>query len=329
MKHFHMISGLPRAGSTLLCQILNSNKNFHVTPTSGILDTLKLMRSSFSQNPTWRAQDRLKIYENFKKGMEGFLRGFFYDKKVVFDKNRAWPSNIKLLDTILEDETSKIIWLYRDPVEIISSIESQYQKTYLLENMDESAAPGAFQTLDRRIGTYASPDGIVSQPIESLKDAIEMGFASRILIVKYYDLTNDTQNTMNSIHDFIGQPRYVYDLQNVKQSTWEFDGVYNYKFLHKIREGEIKWKRGDYQFDPKFVAALNSRFSAINKLVINNDYSELLNSLPVSATEQETTSIIENKELKSGDVESEIKEIVEQVKPTPFLSPALGSFPTQ
>ena len=65
MKNFHMIAGLPRAGSTLLCQILNSNPNFHVTPTSGVLDMLKIMRSQFSQNPTWRAQKRLEIYENF------------------------------------------------------------------------------------------------------------------------------------------------------------------------------------------------------------------------------------------------------------------------
>lgn len=278
MKKFNMISGLPRAGSTLLCQILNSNPNFHVTPTSGVLDMLKVMRSTFSQNMTWRAQNRMNIYENFRMGMKGFIEGFFYDSQIIFDKNRVWPSNFKLIDTILGDEDSKIIWLYRDPVEVISSIEAQYQKTFLLENLDESAAPGAFMTLDRRIGTYANPDGLLGQPIESLKDALEMGYGKRIQVIKYYELTNHTQEVMDAIHNFIGEPPYEYDLKNIKQSTWEYDGIYNYKFLHKIREGEIKYKRGDYQLEPKFVNAINERFIALNKLVLENDYSILLNN---------------------------------------------------
>ena len=188
MEQIHLIAGLPRAGSTLLCQILDSNPEFHVTPTSGVLDMIRTMRSNFSQNPSWRAQDRLKIYENMKMGMKGFIEGFFYDRKIVFDKNRAWTSNIQLLDTIMENENAKVIWLYRNPVEVVSSIEAQYQKTILLENMDESSAPGAFLTLDRRIGTYVNPEGLISFPVESLKDALEMGYANRILFVKYFDL---------------------------------------------------------------------------------------------------------------------------------------------
>lgn len=291
MKKFNMIAGLPRAGSTLLCQILNSNPEFHVTPTSGILDMLKVMRNNFSQNPAWRAQKRLEIYENFRCGLQGFIEGFFHDAINVFDKNRAWPSNIKLIDSIFDNDKSKVIWLYRNPVEIISSIEAQYQKTVLLENMDEAAVPGAFLTLDRRISTYASQDGIIAQPIESLRDMIEMGYGNRILFVKYFDLTNDTQKVLNSIHDFIGEPRYEYDLKNIKQTTWEFDGVYNYKFLHQIREGEIKWKKGDYRLEDKFVAAINERFLPINKLILEGDASMLLNlpltqNNPVSAEEQ-------------------------------------------
>ncbi len=313
MRNFHMIAGLPRAGSTLLCQILNSNPNFHVTPTSGVLDMLKIMRSHFSQNPSWRAQNRLGIYENFRRGMEGFVEGFFHDAKVVFDKNRAWPSNIKLIDTVFDSQNSKVIWLYRDPVEIVSSIEHQYQKTFLLENMDESAAPGAFMTLDRRIGTYASPDGIISQPIESLKDAIEMGYGNRILFIKYYDLTNHTQEILNAIHQFINEPMYEYNLHDIKQTTWEFDGIYNYKFLHKIREGEIKWKKGDYKLEDKFINALNERFAALNKLILEGDPSMLLNIPPM----QPQPEVVVDDKVEQKEVE------------TPFVSPAMTSVQTE
>ena len=66
MRQFNMIAGLPRAGSTLLCQILASNPRFHVTPTSGTLDMIKSMREVFGSNPSYRAQNRMNIYENMR-----------------------------------------------------------------------------------------------------------------------------------------------------------------------------------------------------------------------------------------------------------------------
>jgi sulfotransferase len=274
MRKFNIIAGLPRAGSTLLCQILNSNPKHHVTPTSGIVDMLRNMRSTFSHNPTFKAQNRLENYDNFRMGMLGFLSGYFFDKEVVFDKCRGWANNLPILDDVLQNKETKIIWCYRDPVEIIGSIEAQYQKTILLENADEQGMPGAFMTLDRRIGTYANEDGLVGYPIGALRDAIEMGNLSRILFVKYFDLTNHTQFVMDAIHQFIGEEPYQYDLKNVKQTTYEWDGTYNYKFLHTIKEGEIKWKKADITLPNKYVQAINERFAPINKLIFEGNITD-------------------------------------------------------
>lgn len=276
MKSFYAISGMPRAGSTLLCQILNSNPNFHVTPTSGILDMLKTMRNNFSHSMSWKTQDRMKIYDNFRHGLKGFVEGFFHDKNIVFDKNRNWPGNIKLVDEIFSNKNFKIIWLYRNPVEIVSSMEAQYQKTYLLENIDEGNAPGAFLSLDRRIGTYINREGIMTMPIEFLKDAIEMGYSDRILFITYYDLAHNTQTILDNIHDFIGEEKYSYDLDNIKQSTMEYDSLYNYKFLHTIKEGKINFKKGDFILEQKFVDVINKIFEPLNKLILERDPKMLL-----------------------------------------------------
>ena len=276
MRKFNMISGMPRAGSTLLCNLLNMNSNYHVTPTSGVLDTLKAMRSNFSHDVTWKAQNRIELYENFRAGLNGFVHGFFSGKDVVFDKNRAWPGYIKMIDEILGNSDSKIVWCYRNPVEIIGSIEAQYQKTLLIENTDEQAAPGAFATLDRRIGTFMNDGGIVSYPIEILRDAIEMGYQDRILFIKYYDLTNNTQLVLDDIHDFIGEPRVTYNLKNLKQSTFEYDGFYNYKFLHSIKEGDVKYKQSDVQLPTKYVNVINAKYSSLNKLVFEGNPDSFL-----------------------------------------------------
>ena len=275
MRKFHLVAGMPRAGSTLLCQILNSNPKHHVTPTSGVIDMLRNMRSTFSHNPSFKAQNRIELYNDFRAGLKGFLDGYFDSKEVVFDKSRGWPNNLPVLDAILQNNETKVIWCYRDPVEIISSIEAQYQKTILIENADEASIPGAFTTLDRRIGTYANEDGLVGQPLTALRDAIEMGNLSRILFVKYFDLTNNTQLVMNAIHEFIGEEPFEYDINNVKQSTFEWDGTYNYKFLHTIKEGEIKWKKGDIDLPIKYVQAINEKFVAINKLIFEGSVAEL------------------------------------------------------
>lgn len=287
MKKLHLIAGLPRAGSTLLCQILNSNPRFHVTPTSGVLDMIKTMRSNFSTNMSFRAQDRISIYENFRNGLRGFLDGYFFDSEIVFDKNRAWPCNLRLLDTIMQNDDSKVIWLYRDPVEIVASIEAQYQKTLLLENMDESSSPINFMTLERRISTYTDPGGLIGFPVEGLKDAFEMGYEHRILFIKYFDLTNSPNETLKKIHEFLGISKYEYDFKNIKQSTWEFDGIYNYKFPHVIKEGEIKFKRADIELEPKYVMAIIERFLPLNKLIFEGDASLLLNLPPVENNQQQ------------------------------------------
>jgi len=274
MKKFNIIAGLPRAGSNLLCQILNSNPNFHVTPTSGVIDMIRSMRSTFSHNPSFKSQNRLENYENFKMGLKGFIDGYFFDKKIVFDKSRAWTNNLPILDEIFKNKETKIIWCYRNPVEIISSIEAQYQKTILLENSDERSIPGAFMTLDKRISTYANEDGLLGYPILALRDAIEMGNLPRILFVKYFDLTNHTQTTLKAIHEFVNEKPYNYDFQNIKQSTFEWDGIYNYKFLHTIKEGEIKWKQADISLPNKYIQAINERFAPLNKLIFDGDISE-------------------------------------------------------
>ena len=276
MRKINFISGLPRAGSTLLANLLNMPENHHVTPTSATLDMLKVMRSNFSNDVTWKGQDRLKLYEPFRRGLKGFVDGFFEDKDVIFDKNRAWPGNIKLIDDIMGNQDSKIIWCYRDPVEIIGSIEAQYQKTLLIESIDEQAAPGAFSTLDRRIGTFMNDGGIVSYPVETLRDALEMGYGDRILIIKYYDLTNNTQMVLDDIHDFIGEPRVTYDFSKLKQSTFEYDGMYNYKFLHTIREGEVKYKKSDVILPTKYANVINNKFAGLNKFVFEGIPDALL-----------------------------------------------------
>ena len=276
MRKLALISGLPRSGSTLLCNLINSNPNFHATPTSGVIDVVRNIRSTISHNVTFKAQNRLEAMSDIQNGLKGFLEGYFSNKEVVFDKCRVWTSNIQLLDAILGHSDTKIIWTYRNPVEVVNSIERQYQKTILLENSDELNMPMSFATLDRRIGTYISEGGLISYPVEILRDAIEMGYGDRIFFISYFDLCNHTQEVMNRVHDFIGEGRCEYDVSNLKQSTFEFDGFYNYKFMHTIKEGEIEYSETKIILPQKYIDIVGQKYAPLNNFIFNGDVEGFL-----------------------------------------------------
>lgn len=268
MKKLNLIAGMPRSGSTLLCNMLNMNPRFHATATSPVIDVLHNMRSTFSHNPTFKTNDRQSQYDGMGKGMKGFIEGFYHDKEVVFDKCRGWSNNLPLLDAILEHTDTKIIWTYRNPVDVVSSIEKHYQKTILLENPDE-AGGGDFSTIGARVDNFINDGGIVARPVWLLNDAYEMGYADRILLVRYWDLTNKPQETMDKIHDFIGEEKFQYDkndFKDLKQTTSEFDGMYNFKFPHTIKEGQLKYVKHEVKLPEHLIEKINHRFTWVNDL---------------------------------------------------------------
>lgn len=270
MKKMHLIAGLPRSGSTLLCNLLNMNPKFHATPTSPLIDVVRNIRSTFSHNVTFKTHNRLEEVEPMKRAIRGFIDGFYEDKEIVFDKCRGWTSNLMLLDEILGHKETKVIWTYRNPIEVVSSIEKRYRDTIMLENNDESAGAD-FTTLDSRVNTYINDGGIVARPVWLLDDAYKMGYGDRIMIVRYGDLTMNPQMVLNQIHDFLGEDHYPYGengFSDLKQSTFEFDGLYNYKFMHTIKEGGVDYKKHENILTPDLIEKINHRFSWVNELAM-------------------------------------------------------------
>jgi len=56
-KQIYFQSSLPRAGSTLLQNIMGQNPDFYVTPTSGVLELLFSARNQYTTSPEFKAQD--------------------------------------------------------------------------------------------------------------------------------------------------------------------------------------------------------------------------------------------------------------------------------
>ncbi len=269
-KKIHLLAGLPRSGSTLLANLLAMNPNFHATPTSPVLDLVAGNINMFSHNAAFKVIDRKKAYAGFANGLNAMVDTYYnVDEKVVFDKSRGWTRWLLQWDDIRNDENSKIIFTYRDPEEIMKSIESHHRKRPLLDFPDGTQSNGVMQTLGGRINNWMGDSGIVYNPSLGLQSLIEMGYEDRILIVDYKQLCTSPQLILDKIHEFIGEPKYQYDSKNfkdLKQTTHEYDTMYNEKFPHTITEGEVKYvERDDISFPEDYSKSIGQRFTWLKK----------------------------------------------------------------
>ena len=86
-------SSLPRAGSTLLQNILAQNPDIYATPTSGVLELVFAARANYTESPEFKAQDPEAMKAGFqafcKHGMDAYYNAIT-NKKYVVDKSRGW-----------------------------------------------------------------------------------------------------------------------------------------------------------------------------------------------------------------------------------------------
>src|ERR1700758_4733330 len=103
IPNFIGVTGLPRAGSTLLCQLLAQHPEIHCEGfSSPLCNTLLGMRRMGSDDTFFLSQlDQSfeRSYAHLSSAMRGYLRGWYHDCKlpVVVDKTRAWLHTIEML----------------------------------------------------------------------------------------------------------------------------------------------------------------------------------------------------------------------------------------
>ena len=121
-------SSLPRAGSTLLQNIVGQNPDFYVTPTSGVLELLYAARKNYSDSPEFKAQDQKIMRQGWlsfcKNGLNGFYEGIT-DKPYVVDKSRGWGIHYNFINSF--HPNPKIICMVRDLRDIFTSMEKNFR----------------------------------------------------------------------------------------------------------------------------------------------------------------------------------------------------------
>ena len=249
-KQIHFISGLPRSGSTLLCNILNQNPAFHATSTSGILEIVLAIRNQ------WENVAELRASPN-KAGKSAVINNILHnyvdvvERPVYFDKSRGWIAYIELAEAIL-GRKAKILVPVRKITDILSSFENLYRKNaHDWQFPQEKTHFFEWQTVEGRADIWMRNDQPVGIAYNRIRDAISRGYQDRLLFIEFEALTNAPDATMRDVYTFLEEDYYQHDFDYVEQVTQENDDIHGIPGLHIIRNKvEPLADRGDSLIGP-------------------------------------------------------------------------------
>jgi sulfotransferase len=236
-KHLICVTGLPRSGSTLLCQILSHHPEIyspgHSSPLCQIIVEL---RRYLSDNKFFLSQldaDFELTYRRLENVNRGLLNGWFAETELpwVVDKNRGWLHHLETIHSLVPDV--RMLVCVRELGQIYGSIEAQHQKTPMLDFPDHLAELSRYDRADK---LFASA-GVIGSPlrsIEALQDVDEK-LQKQLFYVVFEHLMREPKAVLQSIYDWLGLKGFELDLNQLQLQTHESDSYYRFKYRHDRR----------------------------------------------------------------------------------------------
>ena len=159
----------------------------------------------------------------------------YYDdpsKEVVFDTNRGWTLLTPLLKEIYP--SSKIIACVRSIPWILDSFETLVRKNSL--SATTMFLPEENINVYTRSNTLMRTDKPIGFAFDGLKQAVTSNERSSVYILEYDKLAKRPEQAMKEIYNFIGQPFFEHDFNDVEVSYDEFDNDVQLSGLHTTRK---------------------------------------------------------------------------------------------
>lgn len=222
-KTIHFTSGLPRACSTLLQNLVAQNPRVHATATSGVHEIMYLSKAFFKTDEFRAIPNPLQGERLFGDFMRHGIAGAFdslTDRPVVVDKCRSWIGSANLLFQLFPD--AKLLVPVRDIRGILSSMEKKFQQHPGFQMEGSQADTGRIQTLEGRCQFWldTAPVGLAVQRLHELTRL----HRDKVLFVHAEDLTSRPAETMAKVWAYLGEEPFTgHDFANVAQYTHEVE----------------------------------------------------------------------------------------------------------
>jgi sulfotransferase len=241
------VSGLPRANSTLICNILANNPRIRGGETSPLLEYIYSAVNSYTSSPESKAvltkeemqESLLSFCKSGLNGYANYMCGENHD--IYLDKSRGWLHYAPLLWEL--EPNAKIIVMVRDIRAILSSFEKKWRDNPTVIDSRDVPIKQEFITIESRVNHWLNepPLGIA---LKRLYNSIHTGNIKKMLVVKAESLSKNPEETMRAVYNFIEEPYFEMDYSNVKQVTVENDRIADFGIYgdHKIRHNVLPLK---------------------------------------------------------------------------------------
>jgi len=262
---FHLV-GMPRAGNTVLGGIINQNPNLQVSPLSPLSRTVSVLHQSF-EGETWENFDWTSEQDTLaRKVAQAWYSD--YEANNIIDRGNWFPEVVKRLS-----DNPKVIILQRDIFEVFASFIK-----WANENVDNFIYTNVTSRKPEDVMSYLSQYGNVqtsARMIYTYQKYLEENNDIDAMYIDYKDLTEDTENVINNLYDFLEVEKFDHDYQNIKQ--FEFEGQkYNDTRvganLHKLKEGSIEASTHDIEW--LFPRNIYNRWLNMNELIYTPEQLE-------------------------------------------------------
>ena len=249
MKEIFFLSGLPRAGNTLLGSLMNQNPDVAVTANSITADIISELFNL----------KKLDVFQNYPdhKSLNNFSHHVFdlyykdWNYKYIIDR-APWgmPDNLKMLKETRKNV--KIIVLVRDIIEVLASFIRWADKT-----PNSYINKGWAKTVETKCDMLMSNQGVIVRNLISIKYLLLPQNKGLYHMVEYDNLVENPERTIEEIYDYLEIPKFKHRYTNLDQ--FEVNGMkYNEdsvgEGLHTIKTNVIGKSEYDaYKIIPKSV----------------------------------------------------------------------------
>ena len=133
-------------------------------------------------------------------------------------------------------QKARIIACVRNLEDICTSFEKLFRKNRADGEIHGEFSNPQMKNLDGRVGVWTSDEGVLGRPYVSLLDTIQRGLGDRILFFPYEEWTADPNYWFTQLYNFIEEPYFQHNFENIEQVTKEDDEIYGMFGDHTIRK---------------------------------------------------------------------------------------------
>ena len=241
---YYFLSGLPRAGNTIISCILNQNKDIGVSANSLVSSVLYNLEE---MKKTDRAFNNFRDEKSYHSMMSSIIPSYYatWKCKYIIDRS-SWGTsiNLQLLKNHCPNDI-KIICLVRDVAEVFGSWIDWAQRTpnnYIDRDTNNGSLKEKFEYLFH-------PQGQLVRTLSSVNNLKIVDPDKKIhILVDYNEFINNPVEQLDRIYKFLDIPYYMHNLKHIdqfKSNGVKYDDNQLGKDMHKIRSDGISKRKYD------------------------------------------------------------------------------------